>query len=271
VSQAAVQIAGLWLRRDAQTLEDVSMRVDWGESVALLGDDQESLSLLLRACAGLEVPDRGTIHVAGVDVTSASRRALLELRAQAGYVSGEGAAFSNMSLLANVALPLRYHTDEPEAEIERRALALLAEVGLAEEAHERAAAVPPALRKRAAYARALARDPRILIVEDPSALLDPEGRAALETLHARLRADGVTVLLADDDVDFCARLARRAVVLQGGRIGWDGPIEALPPAVRMMWRASGVAGTGASASANASAGAAGAAAPGAAADRTAGR
>ena len=109
------------------------------------------------------------------------------------------------------------------------------ELGLADEAPLRAAAVAPELQKRTAYARAVARDPRVLLVEDPSALLDPEGRELVAQLHKRLARDGTTVLLADDDMVFAAELTRRAVVLEGRTIRYDGSFAELPREVAELF------------------------------------
>lgn len=210
-----IEIEGLHITRGGATLRDLSLRVAEGESVALVGEDQRSLTQLVRCCGGLVRPDRGTVRVTGIDIGTASRHALLDLRRAVGYVSVHGGLLANMTLRANVELPLRYHGVGDRPSIASRAQELFDQSGLASVADERAAVVPAELQKCVAYLRAVAMRPRVLLAEDPSALLHPQGRRIVEGLHQRLRADGVTVLVTDDDTEFAERITDRQVNITG--------------------------------------------------------
>ena len=218
------------------SIRDLNLEVRAGESVALLGVEQEALTQVIRVIGGLERADVGQIEVLGVDVKSATRTELQRLRRRVGYVTVAGGLLSNMTLRANVELALRYHDRGDETWVRRRAEELLDEVGLLGSADVPASVAAAERQKCAAYIRALACDPQVLLVEDPAAFLHPEGRAAIERVHARLQRDGTTVLLADDDVALARRLAQRAVWCQDGTITFDGPIASLaepgpPPSV----------------------------------------
>jgi ABC-type transporter Mla maintaining outer membrane lipid asymmetry ATPase subunit MlaF len=211
---SAIEIEGLFVQRGTAVLRALDLRVAEGEAVAVVGDDQASLSLLIRCCGGLLRPDRGAVRVAGVDVAAADRYTLLDLRRTVGYVSTHGGLLANMSLRDNVELPLRYHGRLPAAAVVERAARLLEDAGLTARADERASTLPAELQKCAAYLRAVAMEPRVLLVEDPSALLHPHGRTIVRGIHQRLRERGVTVLVTDDDREFAAELTDRQVEVE---------------------------------------------------------
>ncbi|MCH9685733.1 MAG: ATP-binding cassette domain-containing protein [Deltaproteobacteria bacterium] len=214
----AIEIEGLHVHRGAVVLDGIDLQVAEGESVALVGADQTSLTALVRCCGGLDRPDRGRVRVAGTDVLAADRYALLDLQLAVGYVSTHGGLLANMTLRDNVELPLRYRgSDSPEA-IRERSTQLLSDAGLLGRADARASTVSAEVEKCVAYLRAVAPAPRMLLVEDPSALLPPGGRALVRGIHQRLRAAGATVLMTDDDLDFAAELVDRVITVDGGRI-----------------------------------------------------
>lgn len=218
-----IEVEELSIEQGTAALREVSLRIDQGESVAVVGADQASLTLLVRCCGGLLRPDRGRVRVAGLDVVRATRHELLDLRRTMGYVSIHGGLLANMTLRDNVELPMRYHaTAEPEA-IAARASELLDSAGLLARAHERASTLPAELQKCVAYLRAVAVEPRVLLVEDPSALLHPQGRAIVRGIHQHLRERGVTVLVTDDDEAFATELSDRLLHVEDGRI-----VSALP-------------------------------------------
>lgn len=216
---ATIEVEELFVERGTAALRGVSLAVAEGESVAVVGDDQPSLSLLVRCCGGLLRPDRGRVRVAGVDVAAADRYALLDLRRTVGYVSTHGGLLANMSLRANVELPLRYHGRLPASTIAERAARLLDDAGLTARADERASTQPADIQKVVAYLRVVATEPRVLLVEDPSALLHPRGRALVRQLHQGLRERGVTVLVTDDDDAFAAELTSRQILVQPAQEG----------------------------------------------------
>ena len=190
----------------------LSLKIGAGEAVALVDDDQHRVTPIIRRCGGLDPIDEGRVQIGDVDVGRADRHALLRMRHDVGYVSIGGGLFANTTLAANVALPLRYRGVD-EADADARARQLLAEAALHEYADHRAATIPAELQKLAAYVRALALEPGVLLVEDAAAHLHPHGRRVVLQLLTALRARGATVLLADDDRELAADLADRVVEL----------------------------------------------------------
>lgn len=207
---AAIEIEGLRLPSEELGVDGLTAVVQPGESVALVGRQQRMLTAIVRAVGGLDSVLGGRIRVAGVDVVRATRSELQRLRRDIGYVSVGGGLFANMTLRANLELPLLYRGVPPET-AHRRCEVLLEEARLTELADVRAAALSVEQQKVAAYVRALATDPQIVLAEDPAAHLHPEGRDVVEALHRGLRARGATVLVADDDEDLAHRLADRVL------------------------------------------------------------
>ncbi len=190
----------------------LSLKVGAGEAVALVDDDQHRVTPIIRRCGGLDPIDEGRVQIGTVDVGRADRHTLQRMRQDVGYVSIGGGLFANTTLAANVALPLRYR-GMAEAEADARARELLAEAGLQQHADLRAATIASELQKLAAYVRALALQPGVLLVEDAAAHLHPHGRRVVQQLLTTLRARGATVLLADDDRELARHLTDRVVEL----------------------------------------------------------
>jgi len=209
---ASIEIRGLCVVGMGARIEGVSLRVDAGERVAVVGPHQPSLSLLIRACAGFERVQRGRVEVCGVDVGNADRRSLLRLRRQLGYVSISGGLLANMTLRENLLLALRYHGVSAQ-DAQRRVGAAVEAAGLADGADQRVSLVPAELIKSFAYLRALILEPKVLLAEDPSAFLHPHGREVVAELHAAAHRRGTTVLVADDDIEFVTPLVDRVVEL----------------------------------------------------------
>jgi len=228
---AAIEIRALVLPSDPPGATPMDLTVEAGETVGLLGDDQVRLTQIIRVVGGLERPASGTVKVFGVDVGAASRQTLLQLRRTIGYVSVAGGLLSNMTVRDNVALALHYFQDEdgrgPDS-VTERCNELIALGSLEDVADQPASVVPAEYQKCAAYVRALGRNPKLLLVEDPAAFLHPDGRSTIARLHAKVRGTGITILLADDDVGLAQRLVERALWLTGDTISYDGPSATLP-------------------------------------------
>ncbi|RMG96897.1 MAG: ATP-binding cassette domain-containing protein [Deltaproteobacteria bacterium] len=210
-------------------LPPVDLEVEAGESVGLVCPDQEFGTRLVRVLAGLDRPFSGTVEVFGVDISTLERDARCALRTDFGYVPAEAGVVANLDFAANVALPLRYHGVRKEPELSQRIERALDDLGLLPWTTVRAGQTLPALQKRLAYARAVALEPRLLLSEDPSSLLDPQGRSKVARLLKTLPERGTTCLAADDDIDFIRMFAQRILLFFGGRIFYDGPVDNMPP------------------------------------------
>ena len=203
MTRAALEIRGLAVRRGARTIVDgVDLTVDRGAIVALTGPSGSGKTTILRAVAGLE-PFAGTVHIEG---------------GSAGLVFQSHCLFEHLSAIENVRLAPMHVSGLREPDATSRAMALLAELDVA----HRAGALPRALSggeaQRVAIARALAMEPSVLLLDEPTASLDPARRADLGRVLRGLAAAGRTLLLTSHDGGFVTEFADREVGLSEGRI-----------------------------------------------------
>jgi sulfate transport system ATP-binding protein len=198
---------------DFQALKDVSLEVPEGSLTALLGPSGSGKSTLLRIIAGLEIPDRGSVSIDGGDVTVArpQDRAV-------GFVFQHYAPFAHMSVRENVAFGLRIRK-RPKEEIQARVDELLALVGLTKWSGQRPHQLSGGQRQRMALARALAVEPRVLLLDEPFGALDATVRAELRQWLRRLHDErGVTTVLVTHDQEEAMDVADRIAVMHAGAI-----------------------------------------------------
>ena len=195
---------------DRRVFEHVSFTVDPGEVFVILGGSGCGKSTLLKQMIGLLRPTAGRILVRGRDVV----RDPEGVRREIGVMFQSGALFGSMSLLENVALPLAVFTDLPARAREEVARLKLALVGLADAVHLVPAEISGGMAKRAAIARALALDPPLLFLDEPSAGLDPITAAGLDQLILDLRAAlGCTFVVVTHELSSIFAIADRCVML----------------------------------------------------------
>ena len=225
MSQAVLRFSDVHLQRAARPiLTGVSAEIARGELVAIMGPSGSGKTTVLRATAALEPFQRGQIAIDDVTLEAqraVSKETLRRLRRKVGLVFQFHCLFEHLSALANVCLaPVHVH-GVPLADARTRARALLTSFGV----EHRADALPRELSggeaQRVAIARALAVDPPLLLMDEPTASLDPERREELGALLRTLVADGRTLVLATHDEEFARRFATRIVRLQAGRIAGD--------------------------------------------------
>lgn len=216
----------------------LSLQVRRAEIFALVGGSGSGKSTLLREMILLHAPDAGRITVLGVDLAAVDEAAALALRRRWGVLFQHGGLFAALTVLENIGLPLREHTPLDDALVDEIAAAKLALVGLAPEV---GALMPSELSggmlKRASLARALALDPELLFLDEPTAGLDPVAADGVDQLVRRLRdAFGLTVVMVTHDLDTLWQVADRVAVLADGRTQASGSMTELAqldaPAVR---------------------------------------
>jgi phospholipid/cholesterol/gamma-HCH transport system ATP-binding protein len=224
----AVRLEGVTKRfGDLTVLDRFDLEVARGTAVCLLGKSGTGKSVTLKHIVGLIRPDEGRIFVFGRETTTLTGTALSEVRRQIGFLFQNAALFDSISLGENVAFPMRRHTDWSNAEIVDRAQAKLKAVGLDGEYDKMPAALSGGMKKRAGLARAMALDPPLLLVDEPSAGLDPITSSGIDELLAGLKEQGTTLLVVTHHIGSARAIADRMVMLHEGRIVADGPVTEL--------------------------------------------
>ena len=228
-----IRVDGVAQRFGTRTIfRDVSFAVQAGEVFVILGGSGCGKSTLLKQLIGLLTPSAGGIAIFGQTVTGAHRAAALhEVQRRMGVMFQSGALFGSMNLLENVMLPLEMFTDLPSEGRESVARVKLGLVGLADAALLMPAEISGGMARRAGIARAMALDPPLLLLDEPSAGLDPITSAGLDRLILDLRQDlGATFVVVTHELasilaiaDRCIMLDRAAYADAGGMIAAGDP------------------------------------------------
>ena len=226
VSGLVLEARGVTLRRGArEVLRGVDLDVRRGELVAMMGLSGGGKTTFLRAVAGLEPFDGGTLSVDGVRLTAPAAPppdVLRALRRKVGMVFQFHCLFEHMTAAHNVWLALVHVHGVPRHEAERKALALLEQLGVGARAHALPRELSGGEAQRVAIARALAVDPPLLLMDEPTASLDPARRDELGDTLERLTQSGRTLLAATHDDDFVRDYADRVMVIADGRVVEEG-------------------------------------------------
>ena len=225
-ADVVLDIRGLTLRRgDRAILDGLSLRVTRGERVALMGLSGEGKTTVLRAIAGLEPFEAGEITVGGVRLAAGPLPAgdtVRALRQQVGLVFQHHHLFEHLSAVHNVWLAPVHVLGRPRPDAERQAQALLEAFGVAHRAHALPRDLSGGEAQRVAIARALAMEPPLLLMDEPTAALDPARRSELGGAMAALAASGCTLLVTTHDGDFARTHATRVAVLAQGVVVEEG-------------------------------------------------
>ena len=226
--EAVIRVRGLRNQFGTHVVhENLDLDVLRGEILGVVGGSGTGKSVLLRTIAGLQTPAAGSIEVLGVDVLSGGDAARETLDERWGVMFQDGALFSSLTLRENVEVPMRAVAGLSPAIRRKLADLKISMVGLPYLAGDKyLAELSGGMRKRAGLARALALDPEIVFLDEPTAGLDPIGAAAFDTLIRNLsRSLGLTVFLVTHDLDTLFAICDRVAVLAERKVLVTGSIE----------------------------------------------
>ncbi|MGS1080430.1 ABC transporter ATP-binding protein [Pseudoxanthomonas beigongshangi] len=225
---AIIRIRGLVNRFGEQVVHDgLDLDVRRGEILGVVGGSGTGKSVLMRAILGLRRPQAGSIHVLDTDALSEEPQARLHIERNTGVLFQDGALFSSLTVGENVQVPLKEHHGElPESWRYELALLKIKLAGLPADAlNKLPAQLSGGMRKRAGLARALALDPPLLFLDEPTAGLDPIGAAAFDRLIKTLQeALGLTVFLITHDLDTLYAICDRVAVLADRKVVITAPL-----------------------------------------------
>ena len=245
--ECVIRIEGLCKSFGEKTvLQDVSLELHRGQILSVLGPSGTGKSVLLRCIVGLTPVDTGRVELLGqrIDTLDPSRAAdqdqLFAVRTRCGMLFQDGALFDDMSVAENIAFPLQRHTDLPAAEISERVQENLRRVGLPGIGDKRPSELSGGMRKRVAFARAIALRPEIVFCDEPSSGLDPVMSAVLDELILELHASlGMTFLIITHDTEQARKVSTHIAMLHKSRLVAFGPrdevLEHPHPAVAQLF------------------------------------
>lgn len=223
-----VEIHHLWTILGGYEIhKDLDLKILRGEVLSIVGGSGTGKTTLLRQMIGLETPARGDVFVFGEKLDHSDPERLARIRSRWGMLFQQGALFSSLTLFDNIALPLRELRTLPESLIEQVVLLKLNMVGLASrDAFKMPSDLSGGMIKRAALARALALEPELLFLDEPTAGLDPESCetfvALVRALHREL---GLTVVMVTHDLDTLFELTTRVAVLADHHVIACAPVK----------------------------------------------
>ncbi len=219
--------------------EHLELAVHSGEILALVGASGSGKSVLVREMLLLQRPTAGTVFLFGEDAGALSEPEANRLRRRMGVLFQQGALFSSLTVIENIAVPLKEQTDLPDSLVRDIARLKLSLVGLAIDAADKyPAQLSGGMLKRAALARAIAMDPDLLVLDEPGTGLDPVGADALDELICGLHQSlGLTVVMTTHDLDTLWRVPHRVAFLGEKRILATGTTDELARADHPSLRA----------------------------------
>jgi phospholipid/cholesterol/gamma-HCH transport system ATP-binding protein len=210
-------------------LNGISLSVPQGQTVAVLGRSGTGKSVLLKLLVGLQPADSGSVRIAGQEISGIDLRPLNEIRKRMGYLFQQGALYDSLTVEQNVEFPLSRHGDLTESQRKEKVRELLASVGMSDgDFAKMPSEISGGMQKRVGLARALALDPEILLLDEPTAGLDPITSAEIGHLIVDLKNKrSITSVVVTHDIHGARTFSDLLVLLDQGRIVAQGTFEDL--------------------------------------------
>ncbi len=212
-----------------KVLNGISLTVKRGETLAVLGRSGTGKSVLLRLIIGLQKPDLGSVCILGQDIAGLNLDEMGEIRKKMGFLFQHAALYDSLTVAENVAFPLQHHKQEmSKSEQDDRVRQLLAEVGMEDAMEKMPSDISGGMQKRVGLARALALDPDILLLDEPTAGLDPISSAEIDDLVLKLQAEHhMASIVVTHDLHSAKTIADRLALLNEGSVVIEGSFEEL--------------------------------------------
>jgi phospholipid/cholesterol/gamma-HCH transport system ATP-binding protein len=229
-SASVIVVEGLHKSFGSQTvLNEISLTVKCGETLAVLGRSGTGKSVLLRLIIGLEKPDSGWVRIHGQDIAGLALDQLSEIRKKVGFLFQHAALYDSLTVEQNVAFPLQHHRkDISKSEQRDRVHGLLAEVGMESAFVKLPSDISGGMQKRVGLARALALEPDILLLDEPTAGLDPISSAEIDDLVLKLQEEHhMASIVVTHDLHSAKTIADRLALLNEGDVVIEGSFEEL--------------------------------------------
>jgi phospholipid/cholesterol/gamma-HCH transport system ATP-binding protein len=226
----AVAVEGLQKSFGRQkVLNGVTLIVNRSETLAVLGRSGTGKSVLLRLIIGLQKPDAGSVHIQGKDITGLDLDQLGEVRKKMGFLFQHAALYDSLTVAQNVAFPLQHHKKEmSESEKNDRVKELLTEVGMEGNLEKMPSDLSGGMQKRVGLARALALEPDILLLDEPTAGLDPISSGEIDDLVLKLQEEHqMASIVVTHDLHSAKTIADRLALLNEGNVVIEGSFEEL--------------------------------------------
>ena len=225
MTEPMIDVRDLWKSFGGNpVLKGVNLTVWPGTTSVILGGSGSGKTVLMKHIMGLFKPDRGEVIVDGESITRMDRRELSRFRTRMGMVFQSSALFDSLTVFENVAFPLREHTRLSEEEIAAAVKEKLAVVELYEVEQKFPAELSGGMRKRVALARAIVREPKLVLYDEPTTVLDPLTTESVDEMIIGARQKlGVTSVVISHDIGSTFHIADHVAMLHDGRIVEEGP------------------------------------------------